>query len=104
MRSNILAATVIAAMTLGGAAFAATTAPTTAAATTTTAKAPATPASMTGAITSINTKGNYVVIKGWKYHLPKGFDLTGFKVGENVAVTFTMSGKKHEVSSMKAAV
>ena len=110
MRSNILPAALIAAMTLAGSAFAGTTAATTtapataAAATTMAAKAPATPAGLSGTIGSINTKLLYVVINGWKYHLPKGFDLTSFKVGEKVLVTYTMSGKKHEVSSMKAAV
>ena len=115
MRSTLLTATLIAAVTLGGAAFAGTSSTTAATATSTvvapatTTKAPvvaakATPSDMSGTIKSINTKLLYVVIGGWKYHLPKGFDLTGFKVGEKVTVTFTMSGKKHEVSTMKAAV
>ena len=104
MRSNLLPIALLAAITLGGAAFAGTTAATGTTPVASVAQAAATPADLTGSIKSINSKGGYVVINGWKYHLPKGFDLTGFKVGEKVLVTFTMNGNKHEVSAMKAAV
>ena len=132
MRSNVLSASVIVAMILGSAAIAdtyaatppvvpavtaapAATTPVVAASTTpattpaaTPAKTPvmvaASPSDVSGVITSINTKHLIVMIGGLKYHLPKGFDLSGFKVGEKVNVTFTLSGNKHEVSKMAAAV
>ena len=128
MRSNVLSASVIVAMILGSAAIAdtyaatppvvpavtaapAATTPVVAASTTpaaTPAKTPvmvaASPSDVSGVITSINTKHLVVMIGGLKYHLPKGFDLSGFKVGEKVNVTFKMSGNKHEVSKMAAAV
>ena len=128
MRSNVLSASVIVAMILGSAAIAGTysattpaapavtaapaaTTPVVAASTTpaaTPAKTPvmvaASPSDVSGVITSINTKHLVVMIGGLKYHLPKGFDLSGFKVGEKVNVTFTLSGNKHEVSKMAAAV
>lgn len=98
MRSKILSACVIAAMTLGGAAFAGTT----------TAKPVAAAAASAsndtqGTITKISAKGNYVVIGGWKYHLPKGFSLKGFKVGEKVSVTYVLKGKHHDATAMTAA-
>lgn len=113
MRSKFLPLVVIAGMTFGGAAFAgttATTAATPAPAATATTKA-TTKASMTmttkdtsGTIKKINTKAGYVVLSnGVKYHLPKGFSLTDFKVGQKVSVTYEMKGKLHEATAMKAA-
>lgn len=113
MRSKFLPLVIIAGMTFGGAAFAGTTATTAtapAATASTTAKA-ATKASMpmtvkdvSGTIKKINTKAGFVVLSnGVKYHLPKGFDLTGFKVGEKVSVSYEMKGKLHEATAMKAA-
>lgn len=103
MRSKILSVCVIAAMTLGGAAFAGTT----------TTKSTTMPAAATasasaskdaqGTITKISAKGNYVVVGGWKYHLPKGFSLSGFKVGEKVSISYVLKGKHHQATSMSAA-
>ncbi len=111
MRSNILTLTLLAGMTLGGAAFAGTTAPkvaapkaaammTTKAATMTKVAATKT----TGTITKIDAKALFVVLSdGHRYHVPAGFALTGFKVGEKVAVTFETKGKHHNVTAMTAA-
>lgn len=103
MRSKILSVCVIAAMTLGGAAFAGTTstkAATTMAATSVSASAGK---DAQGTITKISAKGNYVVVGGWKYHLPKGFSLNGFKVGEKVSISYVLKGKHHDVTAMTAA-
>ena len=102
MRKNILPVAVMAAMAFGGAAFAGTTAATT---TTTATMTPvvAAPADVTGTITKISTKGLYVVVAGWKYHVAKGFSFSDLKVGEKVTITFTMNGKLHEASAVKAA-
>lgn len=110
MASKILPLLLIAGMTMGGAAFAGTTAATTTAATTaattkaaaTTAVA-ATPADVTGAISKISSKGLYIVVDGWKYHVAKGFSFSDLKVGEKVTISYTMKGKLHEASSVKAA-
>ncbi|MGV8986988.1 MAG: DUF1344 domain-containing protein [Cypionkella sp.] len=109
MRTKFLPLVVIAGLSFGGAAFAGTTP-------TATTKAPAAstmmaatkvaanPAVASGTIKSINTKHNYVVLSdGFKYHVPTSISLKSFKVGEKVSVTFTMKGKAHEVSAIKAA-
>lgn len=112
MRSNILTLTLLTGMTLGGAAFAGTTAANVAApkaaAVMTTAKAatmtPVAATKTTGTITKINAKALYVVLSdGHRYHVPAGFALSGFKVGEKVSVTFEMKGKHHNVTAMTAA-
>lgn len=112
MRSKFLPLVVIAGMTFGGAAFAGTTATTatapaaTAATTTKATKAsmPMTVKDVSGTIKKINTKAGYVVLSnGIKYHLPKGFSLTEFKVGQKVSVSYEMKGKLHEATAMKAA-
>ena len=103
MRSKILSVCVIAAMTLGGAAYAGTTTKASTAAATTTSASASAGKETQGAITKINAKGNYVVVGGWKYHLPKGFSLKGFKVGEKVSISYVLKGKHHDVTSMTAA-
>lgn len=112
MRTKILPLLLVAGMTFGGAAFAGTTATTTAATTkaattmaTTmaTTKVAMTPGSTSGTIKSISSKHNYIVLSdGWKYHLAAGFSLKDFKVGEKVSVSYTLKGKKHEVTAMTA--
>ncbi len=103
MRSKILTLTLLAAMTFGGAAFAATTAPKVPAVTATAATMAAS-ATATGTITKINAKALFVVLSdGYRYHLPAGFALKGYKVGEKVAITYQMKGKLHDVTAMKAA-
>lgn len=109
MRTKILPLLLVAGMTFGGAAFAGTTATTTAATakavtTMATTKVAMTPGSTSGTIKSISSKHNYVVLSdGWKYHLAAGFSLKDFKVGEKVSVSYTLKGKKHEVTAMTAA-
>ena len=111
MRTKFLPLLLVAGMTFGGAAFAGTTATTTTTTapakttmTTTTTKVAATPGTTSGTIKSISTKGDYVVLSdGWKYHVSKTFSLKEFKVGQKVSVSYTLSGKKHEVTSMTAA-
>lgn len=106
MRTKILPLLLVAGMTFGGAAFAGTTATTTAKAATTmaTTKVAMTPGSTSGTIKSISSKHNYIVLSdGWKYHLAAGFSLKDFKVGEKVSVSYTLKGKKHEVTAMTAA-
>lgn len=107
MRMNFLPLVVIAGLTFGGAAFADTTAATTAPAATTTMAKPAvaTPADVSGTITKISTGSHYIVLSnGAKYHFAKSYSLSSLKVGDKVTVTYTMSGKKHEASAVKAAV
>jgi hypothetical protein len=59
---------------------------------------------VSGTIKKISTKAGYVVLSnGIKYHLPKGFALGDFKVGEKVSVSYEMKGKLHEATAMKAA-
>ncbi len=102
MRSKFLPLIVAASMTFGGAAFADTTTATTTTATTTTTT-PAT-TDTTGTLTKIKATSLYVVLSdGWKYHLPKGFSLKGFKVGEKVMITWAYKGKYKDVVAMKAA-
>lgn len=98
MRSKILPVLLIAGMTMSGAAFAGTTTKAIVA-----TPVAATPGNVTGKITSVSTKGLYVVVDGWKYHVAKGFSFSDIKVGERVTIAFTMKGKLHEVSSVKAA-
>ncbi len=106
MRLNMLSVALTAALSLGGAAFAGTTTTTTTSTTMMTPKVAEVmaPATKTETIRSINAKGMYVVLKdGWKYHLPAGFKLAGFKVGEKVTVTYTISHLHHQVSALSAA-
>ncbi|MBI1171205.1 DUF1344 domain-containing protein [bacterium] len=111
MRSKFLPLLIVAGMTFGGAAFAGTTATTTTTAPTMSSstkvaatKVAATPATASGTIKSVSTKHMYVVLSdGHKYHLPTGFSLKDFKVGEKVSVTYVMKGKMHMASAMSAA-
>ena len=105
MRTKILPLLLIAGMTFGGTAFAATTATTTT--TTTAVTAPvvkmAAAKAASGTISKISSKGLYVVVGGLKYHVAKGFSFKELKVGQKVAITYTMKGKLHEASAIKAA-
>lgn len=115
MTSKFLPFAVIASVMMGGAAFAGTT-------TASTATAPAASASMPakttasapvkvvskikeskGVIKSIDAKAMTVTLAGGKvYHLPAGFNVAGFKVGEKVQVTWSAKGKLHEATGMTA--
>ena len=100
MRSKFLPLIVAASMTFGGAAFADTTTVKTTT-TTTAAAAPAT-TDTSGTLTKIKATSLYVVLSdGWKYHLPKGFSLKGFKVGSKVTITWAYKGKFKDVVAMK---
>ncbi len=113
MRSNFLPLVVIAGLTLSGAAFAETTtastttalaASATTAATMAATPVMATPADVAGTIKKISTKQHFIVLSdGNKYHVAKGFSFGSLKVGEKVTVTYTMKGKLHEASAVKAA-
>lgn len=102
MRTKILPLLLIAGMTFGGTAFAATTATTTTTTTAPVMKMAAAKAA-TGTISKISTKGLYVVVGGRKYHVAKGFSFKELKVGQKVAITYTMKGKLHEASAIKGA-
>ncbi len=85
MRSNILSLAVIASLGLAGAAFAAST-------------------DTAGTIKSIDAKAMTVTLAdGTTYHLPAGFKLDGFKVGEKVDVTWDAKGSLKDATGMKAA-
>jgi hypothetical protein len=103
MRSILLSVAMTSAVAFGGMAYAGTTTTATTA-TTAAVTAPAAHNYM-GTITRINAKQDYVVLSdGWKYHLPSGFSLKGFSVGEKVNVTYEMKSRKHHVvTAMTAA-
>ncbi|MGV8986989.1 MAG: DUF1344 domain-containing protein [Cypionkella sp.] len=85
MRSKFLPLVLIAGVAFGGAAFAAG-------------------ADTSGAIKSIDTKAMTVTLAdGTTYHLPAGFKLGAFKVGEKVTITSETKGTLHEATAMKAA-
>ena len=84
MRSNTLALALVASLGLGGAVFAAST-------------------DTKGVIKSIDEKTMTVVLEdGTTYHLPAGFDVKAFKVGEKVVVSWEMKGTLKEASALKA--
>lgn len=84
MRSNTLALALIASLGLGGAVLAAST-------------------DTTGVIKSIDEKTMTVVLEdGTTYHLPAGYDVKAFKVGEKVVVTWEMKGTLKEATGLKA--
>lgn len=84
MRSNILSLALIASLGLGSAVLAAST-------------------DTTGVIKTIDAKAMTVVLQdGTTYHLPAGFDLKPFKVGEKVVVSWEMKGTLMEASALKA--
>lgn len=84
MRSNTLALALIASLGLGSAVLAAST-------------------DTKGVIKSIDEKTMTVVLEdGTTYHLPAGFDVKPFKVGEKVVVSWEMKGTLKEASALKA--
>ncbi len=84
MRSNILSLALIASLGLGSAVLAAST-------------------NTTGVIKTIDAKAMTVELAdGTIYHLPAGFDLKPFKVGEKVVVSWEMKGTLMEASALKA--
>lgn len=85
MRSKILPLVLIAGVAFGGAAFAAAT-------------------DTAGTIKSIDAKAMTVTLAdGTTYHLPAGFKLGAFKVGEKVSVTWEAKGALKDAMAMKAA-
>lgn len=85
MRSNTLALALIASLGLGTAALAAST-------------------DTTGIIKSIDAKAMTVVLEdGTTYHLPAGYDLKPFKVGEKVVVSWEAKGDLKEAMALKAS-
>ena len=85
MRSNILSLALIASLGLGGAVLAAST-------------------DTSGVIKSIDTKAMTVVLEdGTTYHLPAGYDVKPFKVGEKVVVSWEMKGTLKEATALKAS-
>ena len=84
MRSNILSLALIASLGLGTAVLAAST-------------------DTTGMIKTIDAKAMTGVLEdGTTYHLPAGYDLKTFKVGEKVVVSWEMKGTLKEATALKA--
>jgi hypothetical protein len=84
MRSNILPLALIASLGLGTAVLAAST-------------------DTSGVIKSIDATAMTVVLAdGTTYHLPAGFDVKPFKVGEKVVVSWEMKGTLKEATALKA--
>ena len=105
MFQKILPAILVAGLALSGAAQAGTM--TTAPVTTPMAKVAtpvaATSAEVSGVIKKVNLKHRFIVLdNGVRYHLAKGFEISGLKRGEKVQVTYTVKGKVHEASMVKA--
>ena len=85
MRSNILPLALIASLGLGTAVLAAST-------------------DTTGVIKSIDAKAMTVMLEdGTTFHLPAGYDVRPFKVGEKVVVSWEMKGTLKEASALKAS-
>jgi len=85
MRSNILPLALIASLGLGTAVLAAST-------------------DTTGVIKSIDAKAMTVMLEdGTTFHLPAGYDVKPFKVGEKVVVSWEMKGTLKEASALKAS-
>lgn len=58
----------------------------------------------TGAIKAIDSKAMTITLdNGIAYKLPAGFKLAGLKVGEKVAVTWTMKGTEYDATKVAAA-
>jgi hypothetical protein len=61
-------------------------------------------ADATGAIKTLDAAKNVVTLdNGATYDIVKGVDLSGFKVGEKVKVTYTQSGKMMNASAITPA-
>ena len=85
MRSNILPLALIASLGLGSAVLAA-------------------PTETTGVIKSIDAKAMTVELAdGTTYHLPAGYDVKPFKVGEKVVVSWEMKGTLKEATALKSS-
>lgn len=57
----------------------------------------------TGVIKTIDAKAMTVALEdGTTYHLPAGYDLKTFKVGEKVVVSWEMKGTLKEATALKA--
>ena len=85
MRSNTLALALIASLGLGTAVL-------------------ASPTDTSGVIKSIDAKAMTVALAdGSTYHLPTGFDLKAFKVGEKVVVSWEAKGAMKEATALKAS-
>jgi hypothetical protein len=85
MRSNTLALALVASLGLAGAVLAAST-------------------DTTGVIKSIDQKAMTVMLEdGTTYHLPAGYDVKPFKVGEKVVVSWEMKGTLKEATALKAS-
>lgn len=106
MFQKILPAVLVAGLALSGAAQAGTmttTAPVTTPAAKVATPVAATSAEVSGVIKKVNLKHRYIVLdNGVRYHLAKGFEISGLKRGEKVQVTYTVKGKVHEASMVKA--
>ncbi|WP_334195071.1 DUF1344 domain-containing protein [Pararhodobacter sp.] len=85
MRSKILPLALIASLGLGSAVLAA-------------------PTETTGVIKSIDAKAMTVELAdGTTYHLPAGYDVKPFKVGEKVVVSWEMKGTLKEATALKSS-
>jgi hypothetical protein len=61
-------------------------------------------ADATGKIKSLDmTKGMVILDSGSSYMAPKSVKLSNFKVGEKVTVSYTKTGDKMDVTSIKPA-
>jgi Cu/Ag efflux protein CusF len=61
-------------------------------------------ADATGVIKSIDTvKDTITLADGATYHAPSSVQLSSFKIGQKVAITYSQSNGKMEVSAMKPA-
>jgi uncharacterized protein (AIM24 family) len=61
-------------------------------------------ADATGTIKSLDTTKDWVILdNGSTYMAPKSVDLSKFKVGEKVTVSYTKSGDKMDITSIKPA-
>jgi len=54
-----------------------------------------------GTIKAVDMAAHTIILDGGTvYHLPTGFKDPGLKVGERVAVQWTLNGKEHDASSV----
>ena len=59
---------------------------------------------MTGAIKSLDAAKNMITLdNGDTFEVAKGVNLSAFKVGEKVTVTYTQSGKTMDATAIKTA-
>jgi Cu/Ag efflux protein CusF len=87
MRSNLLTAALVAALSMSTAAFASETSNET---------------TTDGTIKSLDLAAHQVVFEdGTVYMLPENFQDPGLKVGERISVAWTMQNGMHEITSVK---